>query len=334
MRIALLFLALPLALSLVALAQQPAPATRRVVLVDSLPALIAERVVPALEAELASLLAQGGQRVRLATLRGMLGPELASQQLAASDLVISLGRAAAASTARALAGTATPHLFAFVPPTTAARLVSTDGSPVRGRATGIAGRLSRVVALAMLRQLLGNRDAAPKRIGVVHLTERHAADDAARLLARADGSLELVPIRVALPPDATTGAAVEAVRAAIADASAERDFAGFWLTIEPPVDVPALVRAINAGTAGQVLYAPGLDAVAAGALMSLVSEPESMARDVAALAKRLLDGREPDDLPVQAPSQIDLALNLKTADLLGIVPSPELLELTRGRLYR
>ncbi len=334
MRIALLFLALPLALSLVALAQQPAPATRRVVLVDSLPAIIAERVVPALEAELASLLAREGQRVRVSTLRGALGPELASRQLAASDLVISLGRGAAASTARALAGTATPHLFAFVPPTTAARLVSTDGSPARGRATGIVGRLSRAVALAMLRQLLARREAAPLRVGVVHLAERHATDDAARLLARADGSLELVPIRVALPPDATTGTAVEAVRAAIAEASQGGRFAGFWLTIEPPADVPALVRAINEGTEGQVLYAPGLDAVAAGALMSLVPEPESMARDVAVLAKRLLDGREPGDLPLQAPSQVDLALNLKTADLLGIVPSPELLELTRGRLYR
>ncbi|MEZ5861119.1 MAG: hypothetical protein R3D28_19440 [Geminicoccaceae bacterium] len=334
MRIALLFVALPLALSLVALAQQPAPATRRVVVVDSLPAIIAERVVPALEAELASLLARDGQRLRLATLRGSLGPELATQQLASSDLVISLGRAAAASAARALAGTTTPHLFAFVPPTTAARLVSTDGSPARGRATGIAGRLSRVVALAMLRQLLAGREAAPLRVGVVHLAEPHASDDAARLVARAPGSLELVPIRVATAPDATTGMIIEAVRAAIADASNTGGFAGFWLTIEPPVDVPALVRAINGGTGGPVLYAPGLDAVAAGALMSIVPEPDSMARDVAAMAKRLLDGREPAALPVQSPSQVDFALNLKTADLLGIVPSPELLELTHGRLYR
>ena len=334
MRIALLLLALPLALSLVALAQQPIPSTRRVVLVDSLPAIIAERVVPALEAELTSLLAQEGQRVLLSTLRGSLGLELASQQLASSDLVISLGRVAAGSAARALAGTATPHLFAFVPPTTAARLVSSDGSPARARATGIAGRLSRAVALAMLRQLLAGREGVPQRVGVVHLAELHATDDAARLLARADASLELVPIRVALPPDATTAAIVEAVREAIADASEGRGFAGFWLTIEPPVDVPALVRAINAGTEGQVLYAAGLEAVAAGALMSLVPEPESMARDVAAMAKRLLDGREPGELPVQAPTQVDIALNLKTADLLGIVPSPELLELTRGRLYR
>lgn len=334
MRIVFLFLALPLALSLVALAQQPVPSTRRIVLVDSLPAIIAERVVPALQAELTSLLAQEGQRVRLSTLRGSLGPELATQQLASSDLVISLGRAAAASVARALAGTATPHLFAFVPPTTAARLVSTDGSPSRSRTTGIAGRLSRAVTLAMLRQLLAGMEAAPLRIGVVHLAELHASDDAARLVARADRSLELVPIRVALAPDATTGAIVEAVREAIADASNGRGFAGFWLTIEPPVDVPALVRAINAGTEGQVLYAPGLDAVAAGALMSLVPEPESMARDVAAMARRLLDGLEPGDLPVQAPRQVDIAINLSTADLLGIVPSPELLELTRGRLYR
>ncbi|MEZ5862793.1 MAG: hypothetical protein R3D25_01425 [Geminicoccaceae bacterium] len=333
MRIALLFVALPLALSLVALAQQPAPATRRVVVVDSLPAIIAERVVPTLEAELASLLARDGQRLRLATLRGSLGPELATRQLASSTS--SSARAGRCrKRRRALAGTTTPHLFAFVPPTTAARLVSTDGSPARGRATGIAERLSRVVALAMLRQLLAGREAAPLRVGVVHLAEPHASDDAARLVARAPGSLELVPIRVATAPDATTGMIIEAVRAAIADASNTGGFAGFWLTIEPPVDVPALVRAINGGTGGPVLYAPGLDAVAAGALMSIVPEPDSMARDVAAMAKRLLDGREPAALPVQSPSQVDFALNLKTADLLGIVPSPELLELTHGRLYR
>jgi hypothetical protein len=42
----------------------------------------------------------------------------------------------------------------------------------------------------------------------------------------------------------------------------------------------------------------------------------------------------PAELPVRAPRRVDLALILTTADTLGIVPSYELVELARGRLFR
>ena len=65
--------------------------------------------------------------------------------------------------------------------------------------------------------------------------------------------------------------------------------------------------------------------VSAGGLMSYGTDQNSMFRLAASYVDRILRGDSPSDLPVQAPSRYETAINLKTAKALGLTVPPALL---------
>jgi putative tryptophan/tyrosine transport system substrate-binding protein len=65
--------------------------------------------------------------------------------------------------------------------------------------------------------------------------------------------------------------------------------------------------------------------VAAGGLISYGPNFDDQYRRAAAYIDRILRGEKPADLPVQAPSKYELAINLKTAKALGLTVPPSLL---------
>jgi putative ABC transport system substrate-binding protein len=65
--------------------------------------------------------------------------------------------------------------------------------------------------------------------------------------------------------------------------------------------------------------------VVAGGLMSYGTDQNDMFRLAASYADRILRGDQPADLPVQAPTKFETAINLKTAKALGVVVPPGLL---------
>ncbi len=338
MRAFLLLPALPLVVGLIAWAQYDAQASVRVVILESLTASTASEVLPIFEAELETQMAVERRWVRFVRIHvaadGGL-PALERDRLAAADLVVSFGSAAAETGSRALRGTTTPHLFAYLPRDLALALTDASTGAGRGQTTGIAGQLPRGAAFAIAAQLLGSRDAPPLRIGLVHQVSADTSTPTIRLLAEATRSPDFVSVPFVVPAEADTAVLVErVVAAAAAAATGELAVDAFWLALDATAPLEVLVQAIEQHTGQLVVYAPSQAAVAAGALMSLAPEPRSTALEAAILAKRMLDGGVPAGLPVRAPHRVDFSLNLDTADALGLVPSHELMELARGRLFR
>ena len=61
----------------------------------------------------------------------------------------------------------------------------------------------------------------------------------------------------------------------------------------------------------------------AGALAALYSDYDDVGEQTAALALKVLEGSAPSSLPVTTPRRIGLALNLRTAEHLGLTLPPD-----------
>jgi putative ABC transport system substrate-binding protein len=65
--------------------------------------------------------------------------------------------------------------------------------------------------------------------------------------------------------------------------------------------------------------------ISAGILMSYGPDPVILFHRLGNYVGKILQGANPEDLPVERPSKFDLVLNLKTAEKINITVPPEIL---------
>ena len=71
---------------------------------------------------------------------------------------------------------------------------------------------------------------------------------------------------------------------------------------------------------------PDKELVAVGGLMSYGTDSKVLYRRLATYVDRILKGAKPSDLPIEQPTEFELAINRKTATQLGLtIPSAVLL---------
>ena len=108
--------------------------------------------------------------------------------------------------------------------------------------------------------------------------------------------------------------------------------------------LPAAVPAANAERIGELAIQLRIPSIAAnkalmerGLLMSYGADPRDVARRIPGYVDRIVKGAKPADMPVERPTKLELAINMKTAKAIGLVIPQALLlradELTSDALH-
>jgi len=197
-----------------------------------------------------------------------------------------------------------PVVFTLVGDPVASGIINTPAAP-EGNVTGVSSLQAELVAKRL--EILKTLVPSLHRVWVIH----HGSDPSSTpmvvkaLEAGPRLGLEVVPRGVLTPED--IGHALRAVRAGdglLAPESSDADIPTAILQASLASRVPAaFTTALWVGHGGLVSYGP--DYYAQGV-------------QAAALVAKILRGARPGDVPVEGSDKIDLAVNLKTADLLAI----------------
>lgn len=238
----------------------------------------------------------------------------ASQLVAlAPDVVLASGSAAVGPLLQAT--TAVPVVFVVVPDPVGAGFVNSLARP-GGNATGFAMFEYGIGAkwLQLLKEVLPNL----KRVAVLRdaaIAAGVGQFGAIQSVAPTFG-VELSPISV------RDAAEMEHAVAAFASSSSD---AGLIVTGSSLAAVHRdLIVGLGARYKLPTIYYERFF-VSSGGLFSYGPDLVEQHRAAAAYVDRILKGEKPSDLPVQAPTKYELALNLKTAKALGLTIPPTLL---------
>jgi putative ABC transport system substrate-binding protein len=233
-------------------------------------------------------------------------PALAAE-LVSSNVDVIVSSPAAASVAAKNATSAIPVVFVYVSNPVALGLVSSLARP-GGNVTGLSVQLTDAAAKWL--QLLSDAVPGLTRVAVVCNPSNAGS---ATLVSSVHAAVEQAGL-VLLPLNATTPAQLQDAFTTMRDGKA-----GGVIVLPDPFfasQKASIARLALEHRLPSVFGDP--DFVEAGGLMSYGDPLGSFMKRAAYYADQIFKGVKPADLPVQQPTKFELAVNLKTAALLGL----------------
>ena len=228
------------------------------------------------------------------------------------DLIVALSNQEAQAAKRVTSSIPIVMLFGVAP--IEAGLVASLANP-GGNVTG-----TTVAPVSFTKHLTLLKEAVPnlKRVAVLWdprfpgLAVQEASDAEARKVG-----LTIVPVEVQRP---------DAVEAALAQVTRERAGALFVIPSGPVLAATPAIIAFAAQHRIPTYFPTARWPVDAGGLMSYGYDGSAVLRRSASYIDRILRGTRPAALPVERPMTFELAINLRTAKLLGLTVPASLLQ--------
>ncbi len=242
-------------------------------------------------------------------------PELATDLVRRRVSVIAApGNTTAALAAKAATGTI-PIVFGVSEDPVKFGLVASLARP-GGNATGIDYFTTEIVAkrLGLLRELL------PRAARVAVLLNPANVTNAQMTLQELEAAARAMALQIQIF-NASTSSEIDSAFAALVRRRPDAVFVApdsFYNTRREQLSTLAARHAIPA------VYAVR-DYVEAGGLMSYGPDIAEMFHRVGAYTGKILNGKRPEDLPVEQVAKFELVINLKTAKALGLTIPPSLL---------
>jgi putative tryptophan/tyrosine transport system substrate-binding protein len=234
-------------------------------------------------------------------------PTLARELLARQPKMVVVSTILAAKAVQDLSKTL-PIVMSGLNDPVAAGLVASLAHP-GGNITGVSTMAEDLLLklIELLRQTLPDVHKIAVLTNPTNPSHRPMLDTLARQASK-DG-IDIATIRVASSADLDG-----------AFAALSREQAGA-LVILNDASIGALVKDIAARALSQGVPAAGFNfgLAQSGALLAYSRDPKDSYRSVARYLKKILDGADPANLPIEQPTKFQLSINLGTARTLGIV---------------
>lgn len=252
------------------------------------------------------------------------------------DLVVTNATLASQAAVKLLKDTSIPQLFMTVADPVGAGIVKDIGVPsgknITGRVYNISSKTKIKIVLQLVEDKLKRR---PIRFGYIHSSYPSSVGDLKLLqtVAKENKNITFIPYEIEyreIPENIDY--MLLGLEKGLQQLEGQIDF--IWEPLGPFAEsIEYNKRMVNLATV-PVVFGINEESLQVGVLMHLSPDPEGEGREVGMLADKILAGAWPGDIPVIPPIKFNLGINLTSADKMGIVVPPSILELAGKNLYR
>ncbi len=252
------------------------------------------------------------------------------------DLIVSVATLATRAVFKSEPFLSTPKLFMVVSAPVEEGIVSALGEVSARNITGESHVLDAKVKLDMLDGILSASNILePLTIALLHSTYPSSTNAVNQLIALEDQYEKIDLVAISTPfVEGDDGLQQMSSDIALSLHEYEGRLDGYWLSSGPLVELDGLVDKLFTENQLLPLFAENIEAVQEGALLGVVSEPESIGKSAAQKAKLILERKSASEIPVTKMDTYTVAVNVSTAIKLQLPIPSNYLKLSKNHIYQ